>query len=562
MCGLVAVCVLAPQAHADAGLFAGVADDRFKHGGASYAVAGDLGLEAVRVTLRWSPGQTTLAARDAVELDNVVAGAGAIRVVLAVYGARETPPLDDAARAQYCEYIRGALARYPTVNDVVLWNEPNLGFFWRPQFNSAGASAAPAAYAALAAHCWDVLHSFRPEVNIIGPATSSFGNDDPASSVHVAHSPGAFIRRVGDAYRASGRGRPIFDTIAHHVYPDHFAERPWRRHPFSKRIAQGDWYKLMDALLEAFEGTAQRIPGEAQGGRTVSIWYLEGGFETIPAAGKASAYTGTETSLRRPIPAYVASEPERPPVPDDSSAPDQATQLVDAIRLAYCQPNVKAWFNFLLQDERELESWQTGVLWADGTPKGSYASFRSVVHEAANDRVDCSQLKGGPLPQPPREVGGASGGAAGAAGEPLDPAQELSYLRDLPRRAALSGGVDPTRSSPRGASSKASPVRVLLIQWPKGRRIARKPFSLRLRIRVDTDARYRAVLRSTGRHPRRAVRRGTLEARVLSRVTFPRMRLRPGAYRIELRLTPSGSVAAGKRLVSPVLRLRDRASGR
>ena len=36
------------------------------------------------------------------------------------------------------------------------------------------------------------------------------------------------------------------------------------------------------------------------------------------------------------------------------TAPDQASQLATALRLAYCQPRVEAFFNFLLVDEPSL----------------------------------------------------------------------------------------------------------------------------------------------------------------------------------------------------------------
>ena len=42
-----------------------------------------------------------------------------------------------------------------------------------------------------------------------------------------------------------------------------------------------------------------------------------------------------------------------------------------------------------------LARWHSGVLWADGTAKGSYASFKSVIAEANERRVDCSKMKGG-----------------------------------------------------------------------------------------------------------------------------------------------------------------------
>ena len=52
--------------------------------------------------------------------------------------------------------------------------------------------------------------------------------------------------------------------------------------------------------------------------------------------------------------------------------PDQASQLKDAVELAYCQPAVGAFFNFQFIDEVGLGGWQSGLLWADGTPKPSY----------------------------------------------------------------------------------------------------------------------------------------------------------------------------------------------
>ena len=68
-------------------------------------------------------------------------------------------------------------------------------------------------------------------MNVIGFALSSTGNDDALST-----SPGAFIRGVGDAYRANGRTGRILDTVAHHPYGLDAAERPWRKHIAAKPI--------------------------------------------------------------------------------------------------------------------------------------------------------------------------------------------------------------------------------------------------------------------------------------------------------------------------------------
>ena len=67
----------------------------------------------------------------------------------------------------------------------------------------------------------------------------------------------------------------------------------------------------------------------------------------------------------------------------------QAAHLRDAVRIAYCQPHVRAFLNFKLADETRLGGWQSGVLWADGTAKPAYDAFRRVASEVESGRVDC-----------------------------------------------------------------------------------------------------------------------------------------------------------------------------
>ena len=74
---------------------------------------------------------------------------------------------------------------------------------------------------------------------------------------------------------------------------------------------------------------------------------------------------------------------------------DQATQLADAMRLAYCQPYVGAFFNFFLADESSLSGWQSGLLWSDWQPKPSYAAFARTVADVNRGWVDCAAYGGG-----------------------------------------------------------------------------------------------------------------------------------------------------------------------
>jgi hypothetical protein len=68
-------------------------------------------------------------------------------------------------------------------------------------------------------------------------------------------------------------------------------------------------------------------------------------------------------------------------------------QLLDSVRLAYCQQHVASFFNFLLTDERSLAGWQSGLLWADGTIKPAYYGFRAVVREVRARAVSCAALR-------------------------------------------------------------------------------------------------------------------------------------------------------------------------
>jgi hypothetical protein len=393
----------AAQASGATDFLVGVTEDSPKWAPASGLPASEapearaLGVEAFRITVPWSVGQTQLSAATVSELNRAVSLLGPeFRIVVSVYGPPKSAPQDDVARGQYCTYLRDLLSRYPRINDVAIWNEPNT-WFWQPQFNADGTSAAPAAYQALLARCYDVLHAFRPQVNVIAPELAPTGNNNPAGS-SPSHAPDRFIRELGTAYRASGRGQALFDTVGHHVYGVNTAERPWVTH-FGGRISEGDWGKLMQSLTTAFSGTGQPLPGQCFPTRCVYIWYLEGGWQTQIDANKSAIYGGTEPTLNV-IPDFAGGEPEWPPPAPGTPAPDQATQVLDAVRLASCQPYVRAFFNFHLWDEPVLGGWQSGPFWYDRTPKDSYPAFKQAFGEANAGAVDCSRLKGGPVPRP------------------------------------------------------------------------------------------------------------------------------------------------------------------
>jgi hypothetical protein len=171
--------------------------------------------------------------------------------------------------------------------------------------------------------------------------------------------------------------RPILDTIGHNPYPDTSAERPWTQHTTTS-LGEGDYGKLMSVLGDAFAGTGQPLPGQGR----VSIWYMEQGFESAVPASKLPFYRGRET--------------DRFALADSAvGAPDESTQLRDAVQLASCQPGVGAIFNFELTDEPALSGWQSGLLWADGTRKPAYEAFKAAIRSVSAGAVDCARFPAG-----------------------------------------------------------------------------------------------------------------------------------------------------------------------
>ncbi len=382
----------APAALAGPNLIVGVTEDglRFEPQDVQRD-ARALGLDAVRITLRWRSGQAAPTSTQRRELANATSAEG-LRVVLSVFGERAVDaPRTPAARTRYCGFVRSILDEFPAVRDVVVWNEPNKTFFWRPQFDAGGRSLAPREYAALLGRCWDVLHAAHDDVTVLGPSTAPRGNDNPDARSNVSHSPVRFLQELGRVHRASGRTDPLFDAVAHHVHGFAPGERPWRPRR-GTGITQGDYGRLVSTLQDAFAGTTQPVPGRCVEERCAGIWYLEAGFQTTPDAAKSGAYTGSGVADRG-IPDATGPVELDPLPPADSSAPDQASQLVAAVRLAYCQPYVDAIFNFLLWDEARLEGWQSGLYWIDRTPKGSVAAFRAAVAEGRSGRTPCARLR-------------------------------------------------------------------------------------------------------------------------------------------------------------------------
>ena len=197
--------------------------------------------------------------------------------------------------------------------------------------------------------------------------------------------------------------------------------------------------------------------------------------------------------------------------------------MTDSLRLAYCQPYVEAYFNFLLADERDLRGWQSGLLWADWSPKPAFHAFAAEIAAARRGGVDCSALKGAPS---------ASGGAPGGT---------------APSNALF----PPPRTD----------VQVLRALWARSRRFNWRNDLWRFRIAAGEEATYRASLVALGRGGRELASRsgrprlrasGSLRRGYLTWVTFGRRRLAPGRwYRMEITLASAANTRRTIQLAGP-----------
>jgi len=387
----------APAAQASPGMRLGIDDDSFLYWmDPSFRYALDLGVRIVRVNAEWSPSPGSAYSLGGLRFTGALrrlaenAHGWDLQVVVSFYPARGVDaPQDDASRRQFCGAAAQLVQQQPQIVAIIIGNEPNTARYWQPQFNADGSPASPQSYFQTVALCYDMLHAVDPGIDVVGPATSDRGNDNPHAVSNVSVSPRAFVAGLGRAYRASGRRTPIFDTIDHHPYPLTAAERPWKRHADTRVIGEGDLNRLVAAYQAAFAGTGQPAPGRCVAGRCIGIWYTEDGFQTKIGPPVSGAYRNIETDKQAVAP---DSTPETGPLPAATSrAPSQTQQLRDAVSLAYCQPYVQAFFNFQLLDEASLAGWQSGLLYANVVQKPSYPLFRELSYDVRAGKIDCSR---------------------------------------------------------------------------------------------------------------------------------------------------------------------------
>jgi hypothetical protein len=354
----------------------GVVDDALEQQSPGFAraqvgLSRDAGFDAAAVSATWHPGERQPPRSLVRVLRNAASAAKRAHmqlVVMAWNGLGRDTPATPADRADFAAYAGAIVRALPSVRDVIIGNEPNLSTFWTPQFGEGGRDLAARAYADLLARSYDAIKAADPKVRVLGGALSPRGADRPGGP-RPTHSPTAFIRDLGAAYRASGRREPLMDAFAFHPYMQASRIPPTVAHPDNTSITVADYPKLVALLREAFEGTAQ--PGER-----LPIYYTEFGVQTRVPAAKLRFYDDRESPARA----------------DSVSFSLQAAYYRSALTLAYCQPTVRGLFIFHTFDEPSLSGWQSGLYFADRTPKPSLATFKRAVADLRSGKLaHCSR---------------------------------------------------------------------------------------------------------------------------------------------------------------------------
>ncbi|HZQ82299.1 MAG TPA: hypothetical protein VFB25_10035 [Gaiellaceae bacterium] len=343
---LVLVLVLAGCGGHGRSFVVGAVEDAPKWNADAAAKAKAAGFQADVLSAVWQRGASAQSEAGALRPAIASLGRAGVAPVLAVYQLSSNTPVSEPDRQAFAAYAAGLVRALPQVQTVIVGNEPNLNLFWLPQFDAGGGDAAAASYEQLLVATYDAIKQARSSVTVAGGALSPRGGDNPSAS-RQTHSPTRFIEDLGAAYRSSGRTKPLMDELDVHVYGESPRIPPTFTHPRSTSIGIADYGKLVALVKQAF-------------GKELPIVYGEYGVETSIPAAKQSLYTGHE--VVQPV--------------DEST---QARYYVEAIDLASCQKDVRALYLFHVLDEQNLAGLQSGVYYADGSPKSSLPAVRQAI---------------------------------------------------------------------------------------------------------------------------------------------------------------------------------------
>jgi hypothetical protein len=320
-------------------------------------------LGAIRVSVDYEPSQpTTVQQKEQLGRAIDAAKDKNMRVIVGIQPGHSTDVTGDRNGVKkFAAYAALVAKTFPSVNDIVVGNEPNLGRFWFPTFNANGTIASAATYEAALAASYDALKAVRPDIDVIGIAVSPKGDDRPGSARNTI-SPVRFIKAVGDAYRKSGRKKPIMDNVALHPYPFVNTDPPDKGAPWPQ-VSVANLDRAEQAFWDGFNGTAQPTFEEAglqraQSGAPVKWLLDEAGWQTDTRG--MAGYFGSENT----------------PTIDEAT---QAQYYRQVIQRYACDNHVAALLFFHWIDEADRDRLQSGLTRANRALKPAANAVRDAI---------------------------------------------------------------------------------------------------------------------------------------------------------------------------------------
>lgn len=382
---LLALLVFAAPARA-AGPQLGIADDRILLNGgpaADEAVAewAALGIEQVRIYALWSriAGPSPSADKDWAQLDhavNRVVDAG-MEPLLTITGpgplwtsrrSERGDPRYDPDPEAYAKFAGEVAARYgDRVNRYILWNEPNLGSWLRPQTSctrSGCTSVAPHLYRALVRAAYPAVHAADPGAQVLIGTMSSRGT--ALTGENSTHRPLAFLRALACV---NASYKPI---------------RTGRCKGF--KPAQGDGFAFHPHGVLTAPDRAFTNPDDVN---LASLPKLESALDKLQRAGRLKS-TARRFDLYLDEYGYQTNPPDKV---SGVSASAQSQWLQRAAYQAWRDPRVKLLTQYLWRDEPKgladgYSGWQSGLRYADGRAKPSLKTFATpFVLDAPRGRL-------------------------------------------------------------------------------------------------------------------------------------------------------------------------------
>ena len=394
---------------------------------------------SIRITLQWKPGESQVPACYQLALKRLVLDSYGIRVVVSVYGLAAGRAANAGRPHPVLLVRRRPAARQP--------RDRRRRDLERPERRDV--LGAPVRHRTARASRRPTTRRCSPTCYDAGARRPQERERDRGRRLQELRHAGRLHARVAPArrlvlqarsrlqVRAAGRSRSS-TRLATSRIPASSAERPWTKHPGLLR-------DLARRLLDADGRAGDRLPRHGAARPRPGL-----DADLVPGAGLPDAAGSRPDRVhRKRRPTRARCRPGRRRRRPTGRGPRRrpAVQLEDAIRVAYCQPAVGAYFNFHLYDERDLAGWQSGVFWPDGQPKAAYQALRRRQAKSTHGRSTA------PRSRRRRPAAAGRGEDARAAVAP-----DQRPARDLGRGLRRDGRLAHARSRPACRSRTGSSI--------------------------------------------------------------------------------------------------------